>query len=90
LRHFGALVGEHIRPQSYVQWQQAFDPLLGPGARNYWKSLNFTELQNGLLNTIVEFAGKLPSPQCELFFGHLAGVSNEVSANATAYGPRDM
>ena len=24
------------------RWQQAFDPLLTPGARNYWKSHNFT------------------------------------------------
>jgi FAD/FMN-containing dehydrogenase len=89
LRRFGVLVGEHIGPQPYVQWQQAFDPLLGPGARNYWKSLNFTELQDGLLDTIIEYAGKFPSPQCELFFGHLAGVSDQVPANATAYGPRD-
>src|SRR5262249_34643903 len=28
LRYFGTPLGEHIGPQSYVQWQKAFDPLL--------------------------------------------------------------
>ena len=43
IRAFGNAYGEHIGPQPYVQWQKAFDPLLTPGARNYWKSHNFTE-----------------------------------------------
>ena len=34
-----------------LQWQKAFDPLLTPGARNYWKSHNFTELADGALNS---------------------------------------
>jgi len=49
LRDFGAAHGEHVGPQPYVQWQKAFDPLLTPGARNYWKSHNFTELADGAL-----------------------------------------
>jgi hypothetical protein len=32
-----------------------------------WKSHNFTELGDGALNSIIESAGKLPSPQCEIF-----------------------
>ncbi len=89
IRRFGDLVGEHIGPQPYIQWQQAFDPLLGPGARNYWKSHNFTDLHDGLLDTIIGYADRLPSPQCELFFAHLEGISNSVPPHATAYGPRD-
>jgi FAD/FMN-containing dehydrogenase len=38
LHRFGDVVGEHVGGMPYVQWQQAFDPLLTPGARNYWKS----------------------------------------------------
>ncbi|MGA7934869.1 MAG: FAD-binding oxidoreductase [Kovacikia sp.] len=89
LRSFGDAYGEHIGAQPYVQWQQAFDPLLTRGARNYWKSHNFIELQDGALDAIVEFAGKLPSPQCEIFIGCIAGASNRVSAEATAYYHRD-
>jgi len=89
LRTFGTALGEHIGAQPYVQWQKAFDPLLTPGARNYWKSHNFTELADGALNSIIEFAGKLPSPQCEIFIGLIAGAANRIAADAMAYGHRD-
>jgi FAD/FMN-containing dehydrogenase len=89
LRRFGAAYGEHIGAQPYAQWQQAFDPLLTPGARNYWKSHNFTELSDGALNSIIEYAGKLPSPQCEIFIGLISGAANRVPSDAMAYGHRD-
>ncbi|HEY6997702.1 MAG TPA: BBE domain-containing protein, partial [Candidatus Binatia bacterium] len=89
LRDFGAALGEHVGPQPYVQWQKAFDPLLTPGARNYWKSHNFTELADGVLDSIIEFAGKLPSPQCEIFIGLIGGAPNRVAPDVMAYGHRD-
>ncbi|WP_332674803.1 BBE domain-containing protein [Aromatoleum sp.] len=73
----------------YVDWQKAFDPLLAPGARNYWKSHNFTQLSDAALHTKIEHAGRLPSPQCEILIGHLAGAPNRVPRNATAYLARD-
>ena len=89
LRTFGDAHGEHIGAQPYVQWQKAFDPLLTPGARNYWKSHNFTELADGALNSVIEFAGKLPSPHCEIFMAAIAGAPNRIAPNAMAYGHRD-
>jgi FAD/FMN-containing dehydrogenase len=89
LRSFGDAYGEHIGAQPYVQWHQAFDPLLTPGARNYWKSHNFTELSDGALDSIIEFGGKLPSPQCEIFIALIAGATNRVPADAMAYAHRD-
>jgi FAD/FMN-containing dehydrogenase len=89
LRRFGDAWGEHIGLQPYTQWQQAFDPLLAPGARNYWKSLNFIDLPDGLWDAVLTAAGRLPSPQCEIFVGMIAGVSNRVAADATAYFHRD-
>lgn len=89
LRQFGNAVGEHVGTMPYTQWQQAFDPLLTPGARNYWKSHNFTEISDGALDTMLEYADKLPSPQCEIFLGLLAGAANEVPSSATAYSARD-
>jgi len=89
LRSFGDVLGEHIAPQPYTEWQKAFDPLLTPGARNYWKSHNFAELSDGALNAIIEYAGKLPSPQCEIFIGHIAGAANRVAPEAMAYAHRD-
>lgn len=90
LRGFGNPVGEHIGRMPYVNWQQAFDPLLTPGARNYWKSHNFIELKDGAMDSMVEYAGKLPSPQCEIFIAYLEGKFNRVPANAMAYPSRDL
>ena len=89
LRRFGDAHGEHIGAQPYVQWQKAFDPLLTPGARNYWKSHNFTDLRDEALDTMIEFANRLPSPQCEIFIALIAGAANRVPADAMAYGQRD-
>lgn len=88
LRRFGDAHGEHIGVQPYAQWQQAFDPLLTPGARNYWKSHNFTEISDGALDAILQFAGRLPAAQCEIFLGLIAGAANRIPADATAYGHR--
>ena len=90
LRSFGDPYGEHIGVQPYLQWQQAFDPLLMPGARNYWKSHNLTELSDGLLDSIIEFARKLPSPHSEIFLALMSGAANRVPSNAMAYGHRDL
>jgi FAD/FMN-containing dehydrogenase len=89
IRAFGDAHGERLGSQPYVQWQKAFDPLLTPGARNYWKSHNFTEIADGALDSIIEYAGKLPSPQCEILIGLIAGAPNRVAPNAMAYGHRD-
>jgi FAD/FMN-containing dehydrogenase len=89
LHRFGDAHGEHVGAQPYGQWQKAFDPLLTPGARNYWKSHNFTELRDEALDTIIRFANKLPSPQCEIFIALIAGAANRVPVDAMAYGHRD-
>jgi FAD/FMN-containing dehydrogenase len=89
IRSFGDPLGEHIGVQPYVNWQQAFDPLLAAGARNYWKSHNFTELKDGGIDSIIEFADSLPSSQCEIFLGLIAGAANRVPASAMAYAHRD-
>jgi FAD/FMN-containing dehydrogenase len=89
LRGYGTPCGEHIGVQPYTAWQQAFDPLLTPGARNYWKSHNFSELSDGALACMTTYAGQLPSAQCEIFVGLIAGAPNRVPAGAMAYGHRD-
>ena len=89
LKSFGKPYGEHTGVMPYTDWQQAFDPLLTPGARNYWKSHNFTELADDALDIMIEYAGTLPSPQCEIFIAHISGAANRVATDAMAYGARD-
>lgn len=89
LRKFGKPLGEHVGVQPYTAWQKAFDPLLTPGARNYWKSHNFTKIADGLIDVVVEYVGKLPSPRCEIFFGSIGGATKRSAPEATAYAHRD-
>ena len=89
LRKFGTCVGEHVGIQPYTAWQQAFDPLLTPGARNYWKSHNFSMLDDRLFDAVIEFVGKLPSPQCEIFFGAIGGATTRAAPDSAAYAHRD-
>lgn len=89
LRKFGTPLGEHVGVQPYVAWQQTFDPLLSFGARNYWKSHNFSTLKDGLFDVVIEYIGKLPSPQSEIFFGAIGCATTRPAAEATAYANRD-
>jgi len=89
LKSFGEPYGDHIGVMPYTEWQQSFDPLLTPGSRNYWKSHNFTELTDQALDIMIEYAGTLPSPQCEIFIAHISGAANRVATDAMAYGARD-
>lgn len=89
LRRFGTVLGEHVGVQPYAAWQKAFDPLLAPGARNYWKSHNFSRLDDGLFDAVIAYIDTLPSPQCEIFFGAIGGATTRPAPDATAYAHRD-
>ncbi len=89
LRAFGQTVGEHVGQMPYTAWQQAFDPLLTPGARNYWKSHNFTRLDDAAIDLMTDYAVRGPSANAEIFIGQVGGVANRVAADATAYNHRD-
>jgi FAD/FMN-containing dehydrogenase len=89
LRALGDPIADVIGVQPYVAWQTAFDPLLTPGAFNYWKSHNFTELSDGLFDMLVDYVQRLPTAECEVFIGQLGGASSRVPTDATAYPHRD-
>jgi len=89
VRRFGTPLGEHLGPMPYEMWQQAFDPLLTPGARNYWKSHNLGGIDDGLIDALIKAIDTLPSPHCEIFFGLIGAQTQRVAADATAYPARD-
>lgn len=89
LRALGSPIADVVGPHPYVAWQQAFDPLLAPGSRNYWKSHNFDRLDDGLIDLLVEAAGSLPTAECEIFIAQLGGRASTVEPDATAFAQRD-
>ncbi|WP_245272895.1 FAD-binding oxidoreductase [Microvirga lotononidis] len=88
LRLLGHPIADVVGPHRLVDWQAAFDPLLTPGARNYWKSHDFETLQDGALDVITQAVRTLPGPECELFIAHVGGAMSRVAPEATAYPQR--
>jgi FAD/FMN-containing dehydrogenase len=86
---FGQPHAIHMGPMPFVDFEQAFDPLLTPGARNYWKSHNFASLQDGLIDLLVDSAAGLPSPQSEIFLAQVGGAAARIPADSSAYPHRD-
>ena len=89
LRGHGSPIADVIGPHPYTGFQAAFDPLLTPGFRNYWKSHDFRELSDEAIDTLIRFTGTLPDPMCEIFIAQMGGATNRVAADATAYRHRD-
>lgn len=90
LREFGNPIADVIGMNPFAGFQQAFDPLLTPGMRNYWKSHDFNDLPDGLIDEIIQSVGKLPSGHCEIFIGQMGGATSRVAAEATAYRDRNV
>ncbi len=88
LRAFGSPIADVIGPHPFVGWQQAFDPLLTPGERNYWKTHDFDTLSDALIDTVLGYVEKLPDPQSEVFLGQVGGAQGRVPDDATAYQGR--
>ena len=86
---FGEPIGSTLMPTPYAAFQGAFDPLLTPGGRNYWKSNNFSTLTDAALDVVTESAGQLPGPECEIFVAQLGGAMARVNPSATAFVGRD-
>ena len=74
--------------QPFVAFQQIFDPLLAPGARNYWKSHDLHDLGDAAMEALIDAAGRLPDDESEIFVAHLGGAVGRVSPEATAFVQR--
>jgi FAD/FMN-containing dehydrogenase len=86
----GKPIADVVGPAPFAGWQQAFDPLLTAGERNYWKSHDFVEISDALFDVLLNAVRTLPSPQCEIFIASLGGAINRVPADATAYPHRSV
>jgi FAD/FMN-containing dehydrogenase len=89
IRALGNPIADVVGPHPFTAWQAAFDPLLEPGARNYWKSHDFLELNPAAIEEILGAVRNLPSDECEIFIAHVGGAMAHVDSEATAYPQRD-
>ena len=89
IREFGKPHAEAIGMNPWTAWQAGFDGLNSHGARNYWKSHHLKELSTACIDKVIEFAGKLPTQNCEVFIPHMEGTPSRVSEEETAYALRN-
>ncbi|WP_171207273.1 MULTISPECIES: FAD-binding oxidoreductase [unclassified Ruegeria] len=88
LRALGDPIADVISPHRFVDWQGAFDPLLTPGARNYWKSHDFDALPSDAISELLKAISNLPDSACEVFIAHVGGAMARVDTGSTAYPQR--
>ena len=86
---FGEPLASALGPTPYAGFQTAFDPLLAPGGRNYWKSHNFSTLGDVAIDLMIASAASQPGPECEIFVAQLGGAMARVPSTATAFAGRD-
>ena len=89
-RALGKPIVDLVGPHPFVGWQAAFDPLLTPGVRNYWKSHDLKQLTDAAGDVLLDAVRRLPTSECEVFVGHLGGQINRVPTDATAFPRRDV
>ena len=89
-RALGKPIVDLVSPHSFVGWQSAFDPLLAPGARNYWKRHDLKDFTEAAGSVIIEAIRRLPSDECEVFVGHLGGQVSRVASDAIAFSRCDV
>jgi len=82
-------LGEGVGMHPWVGWQSGFDALVDHGARNYWKSHHLKDLSDPCIEKIVDFAGRLPSQECEVFIPHMEGAPSRVAEGQTAFAHRN-
>jgi FAD/FMN-containing dehydrogenase len=88
-RALGKPLADAVGRVPFAGWQQAFDPLLTPGARNYWKSRDFAEFSDAAAAAVIEAARAAPGPECEIFIFDIGGAAARVPVAATAFPQRD-
>ncbi len=89
LRTIGKPIADVVSPHPYTGFQAAFDPLLAPGARNYWKTHDLAPLPDEALDIAIDAVKRLPGPQCEVILAQMGGAIRDTSEDATAYSGRD-
>ena len=91
LRALGQPIADVVGPHPFAGWQAAFDPLLTPGARNYWKSHDFIDARRRIHPGPDRRGGPPAHPaSARSSSAHLGGAINRVPVDATAYPHRDV
>jgi hypothetical protein len=90
LREFGPPIADGIRPASYIEMQRLFEPMNPPGMRHYWKSSFLRGLDDGAVDTLVEYVARAPSPRTAVLIEQIGGAVSRIGKDDTAFNHRTV
>jgi hypothetical protein len=88
LREFIPPAIDLLGPHPYVGLQGMFDASAPKGILSYWKTEYLHGLEDDVINTLVEGAGKMRSPFSAMHIHHVEGAVSRVRPETTAFGHR--
>jgi FAD/FMN-containing dehydrogenase len=77
-----------IGPKPYTAVQSMSDGAWQPGFENYWKAEFLRSLDDSVIETVVDFAGRISSPLSDIKLAPLGGAIARVEEGDTAYPHR--
>ena len=88
LRTYATPIADLIQLRPYVEMQSLFDATFPPGRRYYNKAHNVSAFGDGLVDTTLRYAKKLPGPDSSIAFQQLHGLAARVAVSDTAFPHR--
>jgi hypothetical protein len=69
---------------------QAFDALLPKGLQGYWKTVFLTDLNDGAINTHLQYGSKVPTVETAMHIHPIDGAVQRVAVTDTAFPRRTV
>ena len=88
LRRFGEPLVDLIRPTPYVAHQAMLDATAPHGLSYYWKSEYLPPLSDALIDTLVERAWRVATPESYTIIFHLGGAVGRADPESSAFEDR--
>lgn len=88
LRTFGPPLADMVEPRPYVEMQSLTDEAWPPGRLYYWKSSLVRTLDDEMIDALLEYAQRRPTPLSVIYLQQLHGSASRVGATDTAFPHR--
>lgn len=89
IRRLGTPLADMFQQRPYVEMQGMFDDLFTPGRRYYWKSSLIRTVDEGFIETALEYAKQMPmTTGTFIYMQQLHGAASRVGFGDTAFPHR--
>jgi FAD/FMN-containing dehydrogenase len=89
IRDVAPVVAEFVGPMPYPALNSAFDSLLPPGLRHYWKTTLAKDLPDEAIAVHLEHGAKIPTVHSALHIYPITGAVQRVPSDATPFAYRE-